>query len=251
MRILYNDLWKAGTLTDSSEAVGYAGTNTQHPHLSRAWRSTGLAGEWVKIDAGTAITADSLAIIGHNFTAAATVRIQGNAADAWGAPSLDLRGNPSDPLILSIFASASYRYWRVSIDDAANPAGFLTIGRVYLCARWESTEPIDQSFKPDVDDTTQLSASITGQIFADLGVRQRKYSFSMGTIKDATKLALEAVANSARFHDPVVVDPDDKIGPSGSQGIPRLYATLTKQPTFTAVGAWGWDDDGLEFKEAL
>jgi len=251
MRILYNDLWRGKTLTDSSEATGYAGVNTQHPHLSKAWRSATVSAEWVKIDAGAAITADSLAIVGHNLTPAATVKIQANSADTWAPPALDLLGNPSDQLILSTFPSASYRYWRVYVDDPGNTSGYLTIGRVYLCARWESPEPIDQAFSLDEDDSTLVSSSITGQLFADLGVVQRRYNLTMGTMKDVTKVALNNVALSARFHDPVVVDPDDKITVNGAPGIARIYATMTKQPTFNAIGAWGWTDGGFEFREAL
>jgi hypothetical protein len=251
MRILFNDLWKLGSITDSSEAVGFPGINTQHIHLSKAWRSTNDASEWIRLDAGAAITPDSLAIIGHNLTSAAIVRIQANAADAWGAPSLDLRATPTDELMLVVFANASYRYWRVSIDDPANPAGFISIGRIFLCDRWEPNEPITQDFTPDVDDTTAVLVSITGQTFADLGVRQRKYSFSFGTIRDDTKVAYEAVLASIRFHDPVIVDLMDRVTPLTSQGIQRLYATMISAPSFSAIGAWGWNDSGITFKEAL
>ena len=251
MRILYNDLWRGKTLTDSSEATGYPGTNTQHPHLSRSWRSAAVVGEWLKIDAGSAITADSLALVGHNLTASATVHVQANAADAWGAPSLDVLLNPGDPLALVVFDSASYRYWRVTFDDAANTSGFITIGRVYLCARWDSTEPIEQTFQPDISDSSILTSSITGQLFTDLGVRKRIYTLDMGDITDATKLSIEAIAASARFHDPIIIEPSERIGPSGYASLPRLYATLTKQPSFRSTGAWGWTDSGLSFTEAL
>jgi hypothetical protein len=262
MRILYNDLWKSGTLTANSEATGYLGVNTQHPHLSKAWNSTGIASEWVKIDAGAAgISIDSLAIVGHNFTPAAVVSIQGNAADAWGAPTLNLLGNPADQIILVTFPLVTFRWWRVLIADPANTNGYLAIGRVYACARWEATEAIDNSFKPSVRDTTKITESITGQVFADLGVRRRIYGFSLGTMKDATKQMLESIALSARNYDPVIVDPSDLVSSQaynglpgiagGVVGIPRIYAKMNKQPSFSSVGAWGWTDDGLEFEEAL
>jgi hypothetical protein len=251
MRILYNDLWRGKTLTVSSEATGYTGVNTQHAHLSKAWRTTGVASEWIKIDTTTSITIDAIAIIAHNLTPGATIKIEANATDAWGAPSFSITLNPADPLILSTFASQTYRWWRVTIADAANPAGYISIGRIYFCMRWESVEPIDRSFRPSVEDTTNVSKSISGQLFADIGVRQRVYKFSMGTMKDETKVSLEAIILNARNYDPVIVMPDNTISSNGLTRIQPLYSTFIKETAFMANGPWGWDDDGLEFKEAL
>ena len=74
-------------------------------------------------------------------------------------------------------------------------------------------------------------------------MRRRIYSFSMGTMKDVTKVLLAAIADSAGPSDPVIVEP--------AFGIERIYALMSKQPVFTQAGGWTWKDDGLVFKEAL
>lgn len=242
MRILYGDLWKGKTLTASSEAAGYPGVNTQHAHLSKVWRTTGKAAEWIKINASAAVSADSIAIVAHNLSASAVVKVQGNATDSWATPALDRNGNPLDPIIFVPFTLQSLQWWRVYIEDTSNPASYLQVGRVFLCARWEAVEYIDAGFKPNVEDSSIFVESISGQRFSDLGTRRRVYSFSMGTMKDETKESLETIAASARESEPVIVEPAD--------GIDRLYATM-KQPVFTQAGGWCWTDGGLEFKEAL
>ncbi len=253
MKILYNDLWRGKTLTVSSEVVGYLGTNTQHEHLSRKWRTTGLAAEWVKIDAGAGltVTADALSMIDHNLTPSATVRVQANATDAWAAPSLDVLADPSLNIVLSTFTAQAYRFWRVLIDDPANPDGYVEVGRIYLCLKWEAVEHIDQPLSLGYDDTTLKEQSMTGQVFADIGVRQRLLKFSMGTMLNSTKRALETILGIVRLYDPVVIVFDDAADADGYAYVERAYATFTKWIVFTNAGGWLWTDDGIELKEAL
>ena len=90
MKFIYNDLIQAKTISASSTVVGFEAINISDIRLSKKWRSTGTAIEWIKIDMGVAVNINSLAILSHNFTAAATVRIQAHATDAWGAPTVDV-----------------------------------------------------------------------------------------------------------------------------------------------------------------
>jgi hypothetical protein len=115
-------------------------------------------------------------------------------------------------------------------------------------------ETIDRGFKVSIDDSTVLSQSQSGQIFADLGVQQRVYSFSLGTMKNATKQKLIVIMQTSGLYDPVVVIPCESSIPGltgETEAIPPLYATMTKGVSFTDAGGWGWNDDVLEFREAL
>jgi hypothetical protein len=142
------------------------------------------------------------------------------------------------------------RFWRFYIDDPANPAGYISVGRVFLCMRYEAEEAIDRGFSMTVEDSTLISRSLTGQLFADLGVQQKVYTMSMGTMKNATKLALLAIVQSAGQYDPVVVMPSEPRTHDGAEAIAPLYATLTKGVKFTDAGGWGWSDGGFTFTEA-
>jgi hypothetical protein len=243
MRILVNDVWKAGTITASTEAAGYPAANSQHVHLSRKWRSTALTSQWVKVDLGAAVAADCIAIAGHNLTAAAVVKVQASDTDAWGSPVIDKAGDPLDSVILIPFSLDSRRWWRITVDDSTNPDGYVQLGRIFLCQRYESVEPIAGGFIGSVEDSTVTKDSITGQRFADVGVVRKTYRVTMGTMKNETKEAIDACYAAAGVHQPVIVEPAD--------GIARMYATFDGKPQFTAVGAWGWTDGGIEFKEAM
>ena len=247
LRIAYGDLAKNQTVTDSTEASGYPGTKAVHPHLSRAWRTTSPSAQWIKFDAGVGktINFDSALIIGHNLTSAAVVKVQTDDADTWAPPGgMDKGGDPMQPIIFVSLSPSptARRYARVYIDDAANPAGYLQIGRVFLCQRFEGVEQIDMGFSVGYEDTTIVTRSLTGQVFADIGVTSRIYSMSMGSMRDETKVSLLALCKIVGQWDPVVVIP--------SEGIDPLYATMNKGVKFSQLGGWAWGDDGFSFVEA-
>ena len=255
LRIAYNDLAKLQTITDSTEASGYPGTNVVHAHLSRVWRTTSAAAQWIKFDAGAGKTIDfdTACIIGHNLTSAAIVKVQTDDADTWAPPGgMNKNGDPTQSIIFVDLAPlpTARRYARVYIDDAANPAGYISVGRVFLCKRFDASEPIDSGFSMTVEDSTVVSCSLTGQLFADIGVQQKVYTMSMGTMKNATKIALLAIIQSVGQYDPVVVMPSEPRTHDGAEAIAPLYATMSRGVTFTDAGGWGWSDGGFEFREA-
>lgn len=254
LRICYGDLAKSKTPIVSSEVAGYPGTNALHIHLSRTWRTTGAAAQYIKFDAGVGgtINFDTAIIVGHNFTSAATVSVQSDDADTWAPPGgVSKNGDPTQSIIIIDvgLGQTARRYARFYIDDAANPAGYLSVGRVMLCVRSEY-ETIDRGFSMTVEDSTVISRSLTGQLFADLGVQQKVYTMSMGAMRDATKRSLLTLVQAVGQYDPVVVVPCEANVPGTNGGIDPLYATMSKGVTFTDAGGWGWQDDTLSFREA-
>ncbi len=251
LRIFYNDLWRGKTLMTSSESPQYPAINTQHPHLSRVWRSTGCASEYVKIDAGVGltVTADGIALLAHNLTTAGIIGIAANSVDAWVAPPFSIQLNARDVIPAATFLSQAYRYWLVTLVDPANPAGYVQLGRVFLCVRFEG-ETIDRGFRVTLEDSSAVSESLTGQVYADIGVLRRVYILSLGTMRNATKIALLSLASTVRQYDPVIVMPAEQLLPGSEEGIEPLYACMSKAVGFTEAGGWGWKDDALEFREA-
>jgi hypothetical protein len=257
LRIAYNDQAKLQTVSASSEVAQYPALNAVHPHLSRVWRTTAVAAQWIKFDAGVGktIAFDTACIVGHNLTSTAVVRVQTDDADTWAPPGgVDKSGDPTQSIIFVDLAPlpTARRYCRVYVDDPANPAGYIQIGRVFLCVRFEG-ETIDRGFRFSIEDSTVMSRSLTGQMFADVGVQQKVYSLSLGTMRNATKLALTAVLQANGQYDPVIVFPSEAAIPGltgATEAILPLYACMSKAVSFTDAGGWGWTDDGVEFREA-
>ncbi len=247
MRIIYNDLVQTKTLFSSGERVGYPASNVQHRHLSRVWRSLSSSAQYLTFDAGVGnmILADTAVIVAHNLTAAAGAKAQGNDSDSWVTPPVDNSGDPLQPIIIIPFPQSSRRFWHFSFDDPSNPAGYIQIGRVMFCLRWDSVEQIDTGLKRKPQDSSRSTLSASGQIFTDIGIRSRVYSISLGTMKDETRASLELISSTVRMDEPVILLPED------SGKMEPIYCTMETIPGFTNVSGWLWNDDGLQFKKAF
>ena len=95
------------------------------------WRATGDTSENLVIDLGSAQQVTAFVLSDHNLTSGASIKLQGNAADVWGAPTYD-SGNITvqDPLYL--YLDRTFQYWRVLIADAANPDGYIEAAGLFL-----------------------------------------------------------------------------------------------------------------------
>lgn len=148
------------TITPSSEDASYPKAGLYDSNPAKPFKFTATTGNIV-FDFGSATSLDLVAIIHHNLTAAlANVKIQGNATDAWGAPSLDQAitipayeqdGFPVNPwLDLSGIGSRSFRYWRLSFGTAN--AAIIQLGQVWLGGTKRSlTKNIQWGFQESAD----------------------------------------------------------------------------------------------------
>lgn len=133
------NLLDTAVLTASTENPDWPVENLQTEQRSETFRTTDDDDEAIVINNGSAKSASYLVIPGrnHNLSSAAVIRIQGNASDSWGSPTFnEIVPWYSPALVGSIahkFAAAqSFAYYRLFLDDAANPDGYLELGRVIL-----------------------------------------------------------------------------------------------------------------------
>lgn len=158
------------TLTSSSEAINYPDTNTQTRQRTKRWRSTDVSAEWIKI-AGTSIPADGAFIFGHNLTSGATVKVEANATDAWGAPSVSETMTRTtidrQNQYVKIFGSTqTYNYWRFTFADAGNTDGYISIGVPWLGEMdYEPANGLANTAGPIFFDNSTVNIGDGGQVF--------------------------------------------------------------------------------------
>ena len=192
MRLMYDNLIDIATVTASSAATDFPVSNLQHEWFLRHWRSTGVASEWVKFDLTTAQNVTSLVIKYHNFTAGATVHIQGNAADAWGAPSVDVAlPITSDVIEYYWTAAQSYRWWRITIVDAGNTDGYVRIGRPFLGTYLAPSRNCDNAYEIEPADPSVITDSTGGQASADSRTHYRQWIFDFRGLTSADRASFE------------------------------------------------------------
>jgi hypothetical protein len=120
----------AALVTPSSQVVEYPVENLWDGNPAKPWKSTQTSPNIVW-DFGSAQTLDLVAIVHHNLDAGLNVRIQGNATDSWGSPTLDqaitIPAYDPDPVLpwpvnpfkdLTGIGSRSFRFWRLAVVGA-------------------------------------------------------------------------------------------------------------------------------------
>ena len=127
------------TITSGGQNSAYPKANMDDAILGKPYRSTGLT-LIIDIDLGSAKAADACAILNHNVSAAATlIRLASGSTFPPSDFTYDFTYR-ADHMYVS-FASATKRYWRLSITDAGNSDGYLEIGELVLGAKTTLTRP--------------------------------------------------------------------------------------------------------------
>lgn len=121
-------------------------TSLKNPLLSAKARSTNALAASTKFDAdlGVARAIRVIAILRHNFSAAATIQVRGysdagytslvwdsTALAVWpeGYPAVENKKRYQEDFYILLPSDQTARYWRTEILDTANPAGYAELAR--------------------------------------------------------------------------------------------------------------------------
>lgn len=120
----------------SSQAAGdFDKGNITKESTREVWRSADvLTTQEIVIKAELKTQIDTFAILGHNFTPGAVVRVQANIDDVWVAPPFNqvviVDEEVNNLVIANDGFGAEYEFYRVTILDPANPCGYVEVGRI-------------------------------------------------------------------------------------------------------------------------
>lgn len=134
------------TVVASAEDTDYPAANLISANAAKPAKLTATSGNWV-LDFGAAVAPVAAILVYHYLDAALAVSIQGNAADAWGAPSYSTaitipakrKDGPStqrwtNNAYLLIAGSPSYRYWRLNVSGVNSQN--VAVGRFMLLSAY-------------------------------------------------------------------------------------------------------------------
>jgi len=173
-------------------------------YLSSFWLATGNTAEYVIIDAGVGntISVNTVGIAGHNFTSGATIKIQGNATDSWGAPSFDETITYRAETIMHFTASTqAYRFFRLSLADAGNSDN-LEIGYLFFGTYLQMP-----GFRPNVQITDHYEGIKTvtrsGQIKGASNYVYRTATVNFVDMSNTQRTNIRSMMNTVFTHKPV------------------------------------------------
>jgi len=217
IRFLYDNYWDRpyGPVTFNSETEDYEADHTQHYWRGRTYHSAGVAAEWLKrrLYAAPQLGVNAFIIDNHNLTNAATLRIQAHNADAWGAPPVNVLLPITDDIIVCFWNQIQYYdYWRVSMADAGNPAGYLQAGRIFLGMSTALSRSFDTVHPITYSDPSLKNFSDTRQVSAVPRTKSKAWEYDFTRISAADMLTFQMIWNMIGRFKPYYIceDPDDR-----------------------------------------
>jgi hypothetical protein len=190
MRVYYDNKITSSTLLSvSSENSNYPKRNLYSIHLSSAFRFTSKTSQNIVIDFGSAISIDAFCM-SSNLTSSATVNVEFNSSNSWGAPAATKSITPGYRIITETFSSVSYRYARITISDATNTDD-LSIGNIYL-----GQELLMPSFNSNYNisptSTSVATDSVSGQVYGKKGYFFKPHTFTFPQFNQTKKEQLDS-----------------------------------------------------------
>ncbi len=222
----------SATIIASSENPFYTFSEAlKDSRLSRKGKTYFKVDQWIKFSFASAISADTVAILGSNLSDSATVKIEANASDSWSSPSVsETLENFSGVWVYQFSSVQTYPFWRITLDDPTNPESHIEIGRVVLDK--SVTFPgmsVNQVFKKNT--TSEAAFSTSGAAY---GIERTRYNSASFTFPMVTQTEKESMEDF--FYNSDLVNPYLLFVWENSLDIQRpLYVVNSSLPEFTRV----------------
>lgn len=185
-RVAWNNLLTAPgvVITSSSEATGYVDDNLASDARWKLWRSATATGDqWVKFDLGSNHSMQVLAAINPTIHSNGTLKVQANATDAWGAPTIDDTLTVPSPDFTRVWAdwrgaASNLRWVRFYFTNVDSVNSYVELGAVFAGAYLEPARSLSPSLSVRRVDPSIQRVATGGQRSA---VIRSKYHEVSGT----------------------------------------------------------------------
>lgn len=171
------------------------------------WRSDDVADAVnLVVDLGSAQACDVIAILDHNFSASATVTIQANSSDSWGAAPLSETVTHNAGVMVRYLTTVTrtYRYWRLVVTDTGNTNAFLSMSELFLGLYAELSVDVSYRFRRRDRPTIRRSSGGRGPDYRVLERRQHEFGVEFTALSSSDIDTLQTVYDH-------VVDLDNRV----------------------------------------
>lgn len=116
-----------------------------------------------------------VALIAHNFSEDAELRIEGSTSPSFSTSTFDSGYLPTydGTTFGTNIDSDALRYWRISISDTANTDGFIEIGRVFIGHAWKPMRNISWGPSLGIESSSSMTASLGGPEYPEIRSNRR------------------------------------------------------------------------------
>jgi hypothetical protein len=220
----------------------------------------------INVDLGGTYAVGVFALVNHNLSSAATIRIRTSSvslAACTSAPNFDsgtvnalqmtftvlpaLWG--ADYMVHRVFTAAtSVRYMLIEISDTANAAGYIQIGRLFLSTTFQPTINAQHGLKDARQDLSTVDVAMSGKEFAMERRRRRTVAFSLEHMTQAEADRLHEIDSEIGLTDEILYVPDPANYP-----LSQRYGFLGLQRELSALDypQFGSRGKGISLKQKL
>ncbi len=211
MRLMWQNMIDVSgvVVTAGSENADLPVSNLIHPHRGKVYRTgVSVAAEWVKFDFGSPKAVRDIIILAHDLQVGdSAIKIQGNATDSWGAPSVDQVVTYNPYVMAHHFPEDQmYQWWRFIFTKGA-AAETRDIGRIYLGPSYECERgpAMPGGLKITPDDYSVTDSTPDGVSYSDIRPIRNMVSVRFPPVSDAQMEQLKALASACGTHTPFFV----------------------------------------------
>lgn len=193
------------TSADSSGGATYTSTNS-------AYHSK----ENVRYDLGSALDVSTAIVTGHApVSSTGAIKIQGNATDAWTAPTVNTSLVGDDRiLVLFIGSTNTLRYWRFVIDDTGNSLGYSALGVPYVGTYLQPGRSVRIGYSENSDDLSIIVEGDQGAFFQNKKPRRKRWDLVFPRLNLTDKNAIDSMQDFLGVGRPLYFSLDPANTPS-------------------------------------
>lgn len=185
----YGNLIDGAVLSGAGWQPGFPLANLQTTFQKKVARSTGTTAIF---DIDTTYAAPAircLGLCGHNLTAGATIYLEGSAVSNFAVLLYDsgaMTPYAGNEFLYALQADVGARYWRITIYDPGNSAGYVELGRIFIGAGWQpaADHNILWGARRGLVTATEISTSVSGVTRSRRGPKFRTYSAKFEWLSD-------------------------------------------------------------------
>jgi hypothetical protein len=164
----------------------------------------------LKFDLGSAMAVRSVVLLDHTLTGSdTTIKLQGNATDAWTSPSFEETLVYNAGTIAAFLSAAqTYRWWRI-IFTKSSASEYRDVGRVFLGPYYECAKgPAFRGVRITPVDLSETERSRGGQTYSDILNSYDEIEIDFSLVPDAQMDQFIALAGAVGTHSPWFVQVD-------------------------------------------
>jgi hypothetical protein len=192
--IAFTLLWSSGanTAVACHKELGFAVSDTGSATSQVGANAAYTSRHWLKADLVTAASVLAGIVVNHNAGASGTFTLQGNATDAWTAPTVNQALAGDANIRIAFISTQTLRYWRLLIDDCGNVLGYGEVGVWFAGPYTQPTVSYAVGFSKQWEELSEVSVAPSGAHWQDERPRRPVWGISWSEVGESDRAALAA-----------------------------------------------------------